>query len=114
MEAHQQPHVQGHSHQILVHHDRNGSDIEIPMPDHEKASESHLGSGDEKNMNVIDHEHQGEFTEPPKQNRKERFRRMVRKCKPLIHLFIWMLVTTQVHSPYSLLKDTDGYADGGL
>lgn len=109
MEENNQPHVQGHHHQIMTQHDRNGSDIEVPIGDHEKTSESHVGSGDEKsygkNMSVIDHEHQGDFTEPPKQNRKERFRRMVRKYKPVIHIFIWMLVTTQVARQVQFLME---------
>ena len=105
MEDNKQPHVHGQHHQIITQHDRNGSDIEIPIADQEKTSGSHLGSGDEKNMNVIDHEHQGEFTEPPRQSRKERFRRMVRKWKPALHLLIWMLVTTQVAGQFSSLLE---------
>lgn len=97
MENHNQSHVQGHNHQILVHHDRNGSDIEMPIADDEKSHGSQNGCGDEagheKAMNVTDTEHQGEFREEPRQNNKQRFRRMVRKYKPVIHIFIWMLVT---------------------
>lgn len=92
-------HDQVHNHQVMVRHDRNGSDIEMPIADAEKTSESHHGSGDEKGMNVnVDPEHKEEFMEEqqPKQNNKERFRRFIRRWKPVIHVFLWMLVTTQV------------------
>ena len=47
---------------------------------------------------TVDTEHKGEFSEEqkPKQNHKERFRRMIRQWRPVIHVFVWMLVTTQV------------------
>lgn len=45
---------------------------------------------------TVDSEHKAESGEEqkPKQNHKERFRRMIRRWKPVIHVFIWMLVTT--------------------
>ena len=89
------PHFQGRSNQTLVGHDRNGSDIEMPVAEHEQGSESHLGTDDEKNIHVSDQERQGDSA-APKQNRKERFRRLIRIYRPVIHIFIWMLITTQV------------------
>jgi hypothetical protein len=109
-------HNQAHNHQVLVHHDRNGSDIEMPIADAEKSFESHNGSGDEKAMNVtVDPEHKGEFTEEqaPKQNNKQKFRRFIRKWKPVIHVFIWMLVTTQVSSSSSPFKNANKMSGGG-
>lgn len=111
---HTQPHEQGHTHRILVHHDASGSDIEMPVADHEKTSESQMGSSDEKHMKVLDTEHQGEFREEPKQNNKQKFRRCVRKYKPVIHILIWMLVTAQVTLNLQCGEMLMDLVDGGL
>ena len=70
----------------------------ILVADAEKSSQLHDSNFDEKANMTVDTEHKGEFSEEqrPKQNHKERFRRMIRQRKPVIHAFIWMLVTTQV------------------
>lgn len=74
-----------HHHRIVIRHDRNGSDIELAV-------------GDEKAAVKADDEHKGELhgEQKPRHKNREKFRRLISRWKPAMHILIWMLVTTQV------------------
>ncbi|CZR55547.1 related to concentrative Na+-nucleoside cotransporter CNT1/CNT2 [Phialocephala subalpina] len=71
-----EPRNHAHNHEVLVRHDRNGSDIEIPVADVEDSSGIHDGSVNEKATTTVNTEYPREFCEEqkPKQNHKERLR----------------------------------------
>ena len=80
-------------HHIAVHDDRFGTPIEKRVDILEKSSDSQNSNGEEKSMKVTVDTEEGDGA----QRKSSIGRRVVRKLRPnriLIHVTIWLLVTT--------------------